>query len=59
MASAIVFRGAPMRSRSAARRRDMKNPALSQLDDLIGDWDLTMTGAWFLDSVGAVGVERR
>jgi hypothetical protein len=29
----------------------MKNPALSQLDDLIGDWDLTMTGAWFLDSL--------
>jgi hypothetical protein len=29
----------------------MKNPALTQLDDLIGDWTLTMTGAWFLDSL--------
>jgi hypothetical protein len=29
----------------------MKNPALTALDDLIGDWTLTMTGAWFLDSL--------
>ena len=29
----------------------MKNPALTQLDDLVGDWELTMTGAWFLDSL--------
>jgi hypothetical protein len=27
----------------------MKNPALAQLDDLVGEWTLTMTGAWFLD----------
>jgi hypothetical protein len=29
----------------------MKNAALAQLDELVGTWDLTMTGAWFLDSL--------
>ena len=28
----------------------MKNEALSKLEGLVGDWDLTMTDAWFLDS---------
>ena len=28
----------------------MKNEALSELDGLLGDWKLTMTDAWFLDS---------
>lgn len=28
----------------------MKNAALAQLDWLVGEWDLTMTDAWFLDS---------
>ena len=29
----------------------MKNPALSELDALVGDWTMTMSGAWFLDSM--------
>jgi hypothetical protein len=29
----------------------MKNTALAALDDLVGNWSLTMTGAWFLDSM--------
>lgn len=28
----------------------MRNPALAELGVLLGDWDLTMRGAWFLDS---------
>ena len=28
----------------------MKNEALSKLEGLVGDWDLTMTDAWFLES---------
>ena len=28
----------------------MRNPALAELDALMGDWVLTMSGAWFLDS---------
>jgi hypothetical protein len=28
----------------------MRNAALAELDELVGDWELTMTGAWFLDS---------
>ena len=28
----------------------MKNEALAKLESLVGDWDLTMTDAWFLDS---------
>jgi hypothetical protein len=28
----------------------MRNPALEPLDVLIGDWSLTLTNAWFLDS---------
>src|SRR3712207_2551178 len=29
----------------------MRNAALGELDDLVGEWTLTMTGAWFLDSL--------
>jgi len=29
----------------------MRNEALEQLDVLTGDWKMTMTGAWFLDSL--------
>jgi hypothetical protein len=29
----------------------MKNPALRELDALVGDWTMTMSGAWFLDSM--------
>lgn len=29
----------------------MRNPALGKLERLIGDWDLTLTNAWFLDSM--------
>jgi hypothetical protein len=29
----------------------MRNDALAALDDLVGTWELTMTGAWFLDSL--------
>jgi hypothetical protein len=28
----------------------MRNEALAKLDGLAGEWDLTMTDAWFLDS---------
>ena len=28
----------------------MKNEALAKLDGLVGEWDLMMTDAWFLDS---------
>jgi hypothetical protein len=28
----------------------MRNEALTKLDGLVGDWKLTMTDAWFLDS---------
>jgi hypothetical protein len=27
------------------------NDAMRRLDDLVGEWDLTMTHAWFLDSL--------
>ncbi len=29
----------------------MRNPAVDQLDVLVGDWALTLTNAWFLDSL--------
>jgi hypothetical protein len=29
----------------------MRNEALDQLDGLTGEWKMTMTGAWFLDSL--------
>ena len=29
----------------------MRNPALDGLDQLVGTWDLTLTGAWFLPSM--------
>ena len=29
----------------------MRNEALQRLDVLVGDWTMTMTGAWFLDSL--------
>jgi hypothetical protein len=29
----------------------MRNPALESLDDLIGEWSLTLTNAWFLESL--------
>ena len=29
----------------------MRNPALDGLDELVGSWDLTLTGAWFLESM--------
>ncbi len=29
----------------------MRNPALEPLDDLIGEWSLTLTNAWFLESL--------
>lgn len=29
----------------------MRNPALDQLDVLIGEWSLTITNAWFLESL--------
>lgn len=29
----------------------MRNPALEALDDLIGEWSLTLTNAWFLESL--------
>ncbi|MEO8511856.1 MAG: hypothetical protein ABI534_11540 [Chloroflexota bacterium] len=28
----------------------MKNEALAKLDGLIGEWDLTMADAWFMES---------
>lgn len=28
----------------------MRNEALAELDALVGDWTMTMSGAWFLDS---------
>ena len=28
----------------------MRNPAVEALDVLVGEWDLTLTDAWFLDS---------
>ncbi len=28
----------------------MRNPAVEALDVLVGDWDLTLTDAWFLES---------
>jgi hypothetical protein len=28
----------------------MRNPAVGSLDVLVGDWSLTLTGAWFLES---------
>jgi hypothetical protein len=27
----------------------MRNPALQELDTLVGEWALTLTNAWFLD----------
>jgi hypothetical protein len=29
----------------------MRNPALEPFCDLIGEWSLTLTNAWFLDSL--------
>lgn len=29
----------------------MRNPALESLDDFIGEWSLTITNAWFLESL--------
>jgi hypothetical protein len=29
----------------------MKNPAIAELEPLIGSWDLVMTNSWFLDSL--------
>ena len=29
----------------------MRNPALEGLDELVGTWDLTLTNAWFLESM--------
>lgn len=29
----------------------MRNPVLEGLDVLVGDWDLTLTDAWFLESM--------
>jgi len=29
----------------------MRNAALAELDALVGDWSMTMSGAWFLDSL--------
>jgi len=29
----------------------MRNPALEPLDDLVGEWSLTLTNAWFLESL--------
>jgi hypothetical protein len=29
----------------------MRNEALTELEVLIGVWDLTLSGAWFLDSL--------
>lgn len=29
----------------------MRNEQLVQLDALVGDWDLTLSGAWFLDDL--------
>jgi hypothetical protein len=28
----------------------MRNAALAELDALVGDWSMTMSGAWFLDT---------
>lgn len=28
----------------------MRNPAVDALDVLVGDWELTLTDAWFLES---------
>ena len=29
----------------------MRNPALQELEGLTGDWKMTLTGAWFLESL--------
>jgi hypothetical protein len=29
----------------------VRNPAVAELDVLVGTWDLTLTNAWFLDSL--------
>ena len=29
----------------------MRNPALQELDELVGTWELTLTNAWFLESM--------
>jgi hypothetical protein len=29
------------------------NDAMRRLDGMVGTWDVTMTHAWFLDSMGA------
>jgi hypothetical protein len=29
----------------------MRNPALERLDGLVGSWDLTLSNAWFLESM--------
>ncbi len=29
----------------------MRNPAVAELDELVGTWNLTLTNAWFLDSL--------
>lgn len=34
----------------AAKHGAMRNEALTGLDVLVGDWKLTMTDAWFLES---------
>jgi hypothetical protein len=33
----------------------MRNEALDQLGDLVGEWKLTMTNAWFLESLDIKG----
>ena len=33
----------------------MRNEALAELEGLIGDWKLTMTNAWFLESLDVKG----
>jgi hypothetical protein len=36
----------------------MKNEAIAALEPLVGDWKLTMTNAWFLDSMDTKVEER-
>ena len=33
----------------------MRNEVLAQLDGLVGEWKLTMTNAWFLESLDVKG----
>ncbi len=37
--------------RPGRRGGSMRNPALEGLDPLVGTWDLTLTNAWFLESM--------